>query len=202
MSLKTMIFTFGRFNPPTKAHLMLIKKVIDTASELSADYEICVSHTLDNNDNPLPWEYKVRILENLNPFLNVLKDSSLRTPFNILENYGKLGYEKVIFIVGSDRIGQFAAGMTPYASEWGIKDFSLISSGERDGDINGSAYSTISSTNAREHAYDGNYKMFCSQLPDELSNKYKKQIFEKIKESQSVNILTGKKPLPVRKSNI
>ena len=35
---KTVVFTFGRFNPPTTGHEKLIKKVADIAAKYSADF--------------------------------------------------------------------------------------------------------------------------------------------------------------------
>ena len=65
---KTIVLVFGRFNPPTVGHELLIKVVKKVASNNNADYAIYVSRTQDKKKNPLSVERKIHYL-NLMTFL-------------------------------------------------------------------------------------------------------------------------------------
>ena len=61
--MKTCHFTFGRFNPPTIGHEKLIRAVASYAG--SGDYLIYPSQTFKKPNNPLPYEYKIEIMQKL-----------------------------------------------------------------------------------------------------------------------------------------
>ena len=67
--MKTCYFTFGRFNPPTIGHEKLLRTVEKEAG--SDDYLIYPSQSLDKKDNPLPYAYKVEILQKMFPWANI-----------------------------------------------------------------------------------------------------------------------------------
>ena len=50
---KKAVLTFGRFNPPTSGHELLINKVIAEAKKRRADNFIFASHSQDKKKNPL-----------------------------------------------------------------------------------------------------------------------------------------------------
>ena len=50
--MKTVVFTFGRFNPPTTGHIKLVEKLVKTAREYSANYRIYLSRSQDAKKNP------------------------------------------------------------------------------------------------------------------------------------------------------
>ena len=50
---KTVVFTFGRMNPPTTGHLKLIKKVMMVAKRVGGTPVVYPSKTEDNKKNPL-----------------------------------------------------------------------------------------------------------------------------------------------------
>ncbi len=51
--MKTIVFAFGRMNPPTSGHGKLIQKVKQIAQRNRADHLIIASHSQDKNKNPL-----------------------------------------------------------------------------------------------------------------------------------------------------
>ena len=61
--MKTVVFTFGRFNPPTTGHIKLVEKLVKTAREYSADYRIYLSRSQDAKKNPLKLTDKVKYLK-------------------------------------------------------------------------------------------------------------------------------------------
>ena len=60
-SVKTMVFAFGRMNPPTIGHKKLVDKVLSVASNQKADHLIVLSKTQDKKTNPLDAQTKLKI---------------------------------------------------------------------------------------------------------------------------------------------
>ena len=58
---ETIVFTFGRFNPPTTGHEKLIKKVASVAG--SQDFRVYPSHTTNPKKDPLPQSLKNCVYE-------------------------------------------------------------------------------------------------------------------------------------------
>ena len=160
--LKTMVFTYGRFNPPTIGHKKLIDRVIAVAQKYQGDYKVYSGKTQDPKKNPLTLPEKIFFLEQLFPGININKDASVRTPFEALESIGK-DYDRAILVVGSDRIDAFKAQMQKYVSEFGLKEFDVISAGERDPDADD--ISGMSASKARQLAADGDIDAFKTVMP-------------------------------------
>ena len=60
-----IVFTFGRFNPPTTGHEKLIQKVASVAG--SNPYRIYPSHTQNQKKDPLPHTLKVAYMRKMFP---------------------------------------------------------------------------------------------------------------------------------------
>ena len=52
MADKHIVFSFGRFNPPTAGHSKVVDHVVNTAETHGADHKVIVSHSQDKNKNP------------------------------------------------------------------------------------------------------------------------------------------------------
>ena len=61
----SVVFTFGRMNPPTIGHGKLIDKVLSVAKSSGAKAIIYPSKTEDDNKNPLPFRMKVKVLKDV-----------------------------------------------------------------------------------------------------------------------------------------
>ena len=102
-----VVFTFGRFNPPTVGHEKLIKKVADVAS--GNDFFIYASYTQNSVKDPLPHKAKVKWMKKLFPkYRNkIVGDSKAKDALGVLvELYGR-DYTDVVMVVGSDRVSDF-----------------------------------------------------------------------------------------------
>ena len=64
---KTLVFTFGRYNPPTTGHLKLIEQVEVVASEYNAPYRIYASQSQNPKKNPLEYKEKIEYMKELFP---------------------------------------------------------------------------------------------------------------------------------------
>lgn len=174
--MKTVVFTFGRMNPPTVGHERLVKTVAETARKVGGDHVIYLSQTCASPTDPLEWNFKRRVCESAFPGVNISRDILIKTPFQALKYLGE-SYNKVILVVGSDQVKEFADRMTPYAKEWHI-DFEIISAGERISESEG--VEGMSASKLRQLALEGKAEKFYEGLPKNLSLDVKKLVFQRV----------------------
>ena len=176
----TVVFTFGRFNPPTVGHEKLVQKVQEVARNADAEHIIFLSQTQKKGKDPLSWADKLALFQKMFPDANVSTDTSAKTPFMALEALGKK-YDNVIMVVGSDRVEQFRNDMSKYSKEYGIENFDVVSAGQRDPDAEG--VEGMSASKARQLAAENNFDLFSQALPNSINNSTKKVVFNKIRKN-------------------
>jgi len=176
----TVVFTFGRFNPPTIGHEKLVSKVSEVASSQNADHVVYLSKTQKPGKDPLSWQDKYALFSKMFPSINVSRDHAVINPYVALETLGKK-YYNVIMVFGSDRVERFRGDMQKYLAEWGIKNFEVVSAGERDPDAEGAG--GMSASKARQLATDGNFAAFAQALPSSINNATKKVVYNKIRKN-------------------
>lgn len=180
---RSVVFTFGRMNPPTSGHTRLITKVVDVARSQEADHIIFLSQTHNNTTDPLDWDFKTRICQAAFPGVKLSTDLSIKTPFQALDTLAK-HYSNVSFVVGGDRVDLFTTRMTPYAKKFGIDNFQVISAGDRDPDSTG--ISGVSASKARMYVTEGCKKEFMQLLPTRLTASMKTSIYSHIKQNLKI----------------
>ena len=67
---KPVVFTFGRFNPVTAGHEIMINDVIKQAKSRGGNPLIFTSQSQDKKKNPLNHKEKVSVMKPISPFLN------------------------------------------------------------------------------------------------------------------------------------
>ena len=170
---KTAVFSFGRMNPPTSGHGKLIKKVMSVAKKEKGVPMIYPSKTEDNKKNPLTYKTKVKVLQDVfGDIVNTTTD--IRTPFDVLGYLDNQKFSKVVFVVGSDRVAEFKKNMSKFVDSDldNIKDFSVVSAGDRDPDAEG--IKGISGSKMREYVKKDKFKKFAAGLMTKNSNLAKK----------------------------
>jgi hypothetical protein len=170
---KTAVFSFGRMNPPTSGHGKLIKKVMSVAKKEKGVPMIYPSKTEDNKKNPLTYKTKVKVLQDVfGDIINATTD--IRTPFDVLGYLDNQKFSKVVFVVGSDRVAEFKKNMSKFVDSDldNIKDFSVVSAGDRDPDAEG--IKGISGSKMREYVKKDKFKKFAAGLMTKNSNLAKK----------------------------
>jgi hypothetical protein len=161
-------FTFGRFQPPTTGHQLVINKIQELAK--GADMYVFASSsqndikalskrknfgrltskntytTIKLNENPLSIEQKVTILERMYPGLSIINTTRLgcRDPYKAVAKLEEAGYakENIHMVVGGDRVEAFK----------GI-GVDVISAGDR-------AQNPMSGTKMRQAAVNGDFETF------------------------------------------
>ena len=179
----SVVFTFGRMNPPTVGHGKLIDKVLSVAKSSGAKAIIYPSKTEDDNKNPLSFKMKVQVLKDV--YGNIVKtDRTVQSPFHALDKLDDKKVSNVTFVVGSDRVKEFKKNMTSHIKKnlSNIKNFSVVSAGERDPDASG--VSGMSGSKMRSFVQKDKFEKFRKGLLSKNS-KLAKKVFSLLKKKQS-----------------
>ena len=164
-----IVFTFGRFNPPTVGHEKLIRKV--AAEAIGNSYRVYASHSNDAKRNPLEYKEKIHVMRKMFPKhgRNIIEDKNAKTVFDIATALYEQGFTKIKMVVGSDRVAEFQKLLKKYnqvKGKHGFYDFEhgidVVSAGERDPDAEG--VSGMSASKMRQAAIDGDFKSFSQGL--------------------------------------
>jgi|TARA_B110000438_G_C15808038_1_gene648344 hypothetical protein len=179
----SVVFTFGRMNPPTVGHGKLIDKVLSVAKSSGAKPIIYPSKTEDGSKNPLPFKMKVKVLKDVYGSI-VDTDKSVASPFHALDKLHDKKVSTVTFVVGSDRVKEFQKNMGNYVKKnlKNIKKFSVVSAGERDPDASG--VSGMSGSKMRSFVQKDQYDKFKKGLITK-SSKLAKTVFSILRKKQS-----------------
>jgi predicted DNA-binding protein len=186
---KSLAFTFGRFNPPTIGHELLIKKI----ASLGMDYKIFLSRSYDPAKNPLSPTDKLKWLQTI---FKYNASHIMIMPTNmILELATKIynmGYTNITMIVGSDRVKEFDTILKNYNGEknrhgyYKFTKINVVSAGERDPDEEG--VSGMSASKLREYVKRGDFKNFKRGIPGNLSDKQLKDLFFDVRKGMGLSI--------------
>ena len=167
---KKVVFTFGRFNPPTTGHEKLINKVKSVAG--SGDYKIYPSYSQNAKKDPLPHSLKVAYMRKMFPShaRNIVADADAKTAINVAVKLYNQGYRNVTMVVGSDRVNEFKNLLTTYNGAEGKRHgyykfdtLNVVSAGERDPDAEG--VEGMSASKMRAAASAGDMDQFLQGVP-------------------------------------
>ena len=166
---ETVVFAFGRFNPPTTGHEKLIEKVISIAG--SNDYFIFPSHTQNPKKDPLPQALKIAYMRKMfKKYSRKILATKSRNAIEIaVELYDK-GYKNLVMVVGSDRVKVFDSMLSQYNGVEGkphgyykFDSIKIENAGERDPDSEG--VEGMSASKMRVAAADGDKNLFLQGVP-------------------------------------
>ena len=180
----TLVFAFGRFNPPTVGHAKLMSRVITEARKNNANHIVYASASTDRRSNPLDVNTKVRFMKKMFPANNIkAAGGNQRTFMEILKFFNKM-YGNIIMIAGSDRVSEFQKLANAYnGRDYNYKSIKLVSSGERDPDAEG--VTGMSASKMREMAKNNDYRNFKTGVPN-LSDKDSKALFDAVKRGMGI----------------
>ncbi len=166
---KIAAFTFGRFNPPTTGHELLINKVKEFAA--GNDYFVFPSHTTDKKGkNPLTAEQKVTLMKMMFPSHkdSIVFDAGVRDAIKALKWLEDKGYTDAIFVVGSDRVPAFQFIKQYNGKDYNMNTVEIRSAGERDPDADD--VSGMSASKVRKAIVDGDFDTVSDALPNTVKN--------------------------------
>jgi hypothetical protein len=192
--LKSVVFSFGRFNPPTTGHEKLIKAADKVAKSQGADLMIFASQSEDPKKNPLSFTDKVKFMRKMfrKYASSISQDKGVKTAFDAVTKLYDMGYREVTMIVGADRIKEFETLLNKYngvEGRHGFYDFpngiQIKSAGEREDPDSDAAKSmsadAMSASLLRKIAADGDFDTFVKGVPDTLGATDKRVLFNKIR---------------------
>ena len=164
---KSVVFAFGRFNPPTIGHELLFKAIKKIAQSHGADHVIYASRTQDKKKNPLPVARKIHYLHLMFPGVHfVAANEEIRTFMEAAKQLNKK-YKNIIMVAGSDRVQEYTKLLNTYnGKEFKFDTIQVISAGERDPDSDDA--SGMSASKMRTAASKGDYTTFKKGLPGSI----------------------------------
>ena len=188
---ETVVFGFGRFNPPTTGHEKLIEKVASVAG--SNPFLIYPSHTTGPKD-PLPHAKKVAWMRKMFPKYkkNIIADRNAKTAIHIAEKLYKDGYKNLIMVAGSDRLKEFDTLLQRYNDApdkkgnqlFKFDSVKVVSAGERDPDAEG--VEGMSASKMRTAAADGKFDSFKTGIPATLNDADKKKLYFEVRKNMGI----------------
>lgn len=191
--MKKLVFAYGRFNPPTTGHEKLIKKVQQLAG--SSDWFIIPSFSHDKGKNPLDYDYKTQLMEDVFPFAkgHIDMGGCCKDPFFAMSYmFQKQKWTDVIFVAGQDRLTQYEKGFAPVEqggqngkmgtkTPFAFNSITVVTSGDRDPDAEGAT--GMSASKLRALAKEGKTTEFMKGIPNTISAAYKVAVMNKILEN-------------------
>jgi len=181
MKPKTLVFIFGRFNPPTIGHQRILDAALEIAS--GADLRIYPSRSQDKKKNPLTFEQKLHYLKQSFPIHSsyFCDNDKARTALDVMTIAEAEDYKKVVMVVGSDRKAEFDRLLNAYNGDlYSIDEIEVISGNERNPHSDG--VDGMSATKLRIAASIGDYHSFTLGLPTALPEKERADLFEAVKD--------------------
>jgi len=184
--MKIAVFTFGRFNPPTTGHAMLVQKLEKTARKVGGVPFLFASPSHDAKKNPLTYATKLRVLDKMAKKSTVVNRAEIRTPFDAISYLDSLQFDHVYMIVGSDRVREFKRNVSKYIGTQyrNIKNFDVISAGQRDPDASG--VSGMSASKMRQAVADGDLTTFRLGMPKTVGERDVRNVFKEIKKNMKL----------------
>jgi nicotinic acid mononucleotide adenylyltransferase len=180
---RKIVFAWGRFNPPTTGHKVVMDRVAKEAKSRKAEYAIFASKSNDPKKNPLTFRTKIKFLKQSFPkhAKNINSSSNLKTVLDVMKFLNKK-YQEVSLVVGSDRAQEFKTLLNKYnGKDYDFDEIEIISAGERDPDAED--VTGMSASKMRKFAVQGNYKEFSKGSP----MKNPKPLYDAIRRGMKIN---------------
>jgi hypothetical protein len=163
-------FCFGRMNPPTMGHGLVMQKTVETGGENSF---IFLSNSFNKDTDPIDPATKSKFISAIYPdYAEFVVTDYVQGPIYAANWLYNKGYRNMRFVAGSDRLGKEKGSIEKLLNGWnsgpirstdpaGAREhvvINFVSSGQRDPDAEG--VTGYSGTKARQAAADGNEQQF------------------------------------------
>jgi phosphopantetheine adenylyltransferase len=181
---KKIVFAFGRFQPPTIGHELLVKTVQKIAGG-TADHVIYASRTQDAKKNPLPVERKIYYLKRMFPGVTFAAANDQQRTFMEVAAALNKKYKHIVMVAGSDRIASYKELLNKYnGKDFNFDSIEVISAGERDPDADDA--SGMSGTKMREAAKKGDFKLFKTGLPHTITDLDARRLMNELRKASGL----------------
>jgi len=180
----TVVFAFGRLQPPTIGHEILVNTVKQVAKQNHCPYVIYVSKTVgkspaDKLKNPLTVDQKMMYLGKMFPGTHFAPATDqVRTPIEAAK-YLNEKYQNLILIAGGSRAEEFEKLLNDYnGRDYNFNSIRVIKI-DRDPDADDA--SGMSGTKMRQAAMADDFEAFRSGLPGALDDATAQQLMQDVK---------------------
>lgn len=176
------VISFGRMNPVTSGHEVLVNKVISTALKNGGTPLIYLSHSTDPKKNPLTYDQKINFAKSA--FGKVIQKSKARTIIEVAKELQNK-FSDLVVVVGSDRVKEFDTLLNKYnGKDYNYNSIEVVSAGERDPDADD--VTGMSASKMRALAKDGDMESFKKGLPRKLQSKAK-AVYDAVRDGMNIN---------------
>ena len=174
------VFTYGRFNPPTMGHDVLIDKLKSIAS--GDPVFVFTSQSNDPRRNPFSYKQKTKYMKKAFRGVTVVDSPKIKNMFDAITMLGKK-YDEIVMVVGGDRVASIKRSAVGSARKLGI-NMSVQSAGARDPDAEGSK--GMSASKMRAAAARDDYSAFMKGCPASLSKKDCLNMFKELRMAMNI----------------
>jgi len=187
---KHAVLAYGRMNPPTTGHEVLVNKVKDVADKVGGTHHIVLSHSQDKAKNPLSSKQKLKHAKRFFPKTN-LSVASKEHP-TIIDHAEKLhrqGVTHLHVVAGGDRVPEFHKLLHKYngtqeGARYNFKKITVHSAGERDPDAEGTK--GMSASKMRGHAAAGKFHHFKKGIPSHVPEHHAHELYNDVRKGMGV----------------
>jgi len=184
------VLAFGRMNPPTTGHEVLVNKAKEVAKKVGGEHHIVLSGSHDPKKNPLTPEQKIKHAKRAFPNTNITAASKEEPTF--LQHAAKLhkaGVTHLHMVAGSDRVKEYHDKLHQYNGTHGkalynFKKITVHSAGERDPDAEGTE--GMSASKMRGHAASGQFHEFRKGIPAHVSHEHAKELYNDVRKGMGI----------------
>lgn len=192
---KTVVFAFGRFNPPTTGHQLLVQFVKKLAQQNRADHIIYASRSQDAKKNPLTVERKIHYLNLMFPGTNFKGANDQERTFIEAAKELSKHYKNLIMVAGSDRVPEYQKLLTKYNGiEFNFDSVKVVSAGERDPDADDA--SGMSASKMRALASKGDFDQFKRGLPSTVRDLDARRLMNDVRQGMGLETIKEQIKLP------
>jgi len=167
--MSTVVFSYGRMNPITIGHSVLVDSLVQIAKDHKVDPLLILTKTNDKS-NPLTPDQKLKWAETFYPSLDI--EISGENLFQIIDGFKKDSADEIILVVGSDRVKEFSDRLKVDTT---VK---VVSGGTRD---NSDTPKGASATKMREAVSKDEIEEFIELCPGHLGDEALANYFVDIK---------------------
>ena len=187
---KHAVMAFGRMNPPTTGHEVLVHKVKSVANQVGGSHHIVLSHSQDAAKNPLTSAQKVKHAKRFFPDTNI--SVATKEEPNFLTQAAKLhkqGVTHLHMVAGSDRVAEYHKLLHKYngtheGALFNFKKITLHNAGARDPDAEGT--SGMSASKMRSHATTNSFDDFKQGIPKHVPEHHAKELFRDVRKGMNI----------------
>ena len=199
---KKAVLTFGRFNPPTSGHELLINKLVQEAKKRRADNYVFASHSQDSKKNPLDSKTKTDYMKSFFKKSNIIYNTKIRTIFDAIRYLRDIGYTDITVMVGGDRTAEFESRIRPFVDHsdpnksLNLDNFEVVSAGDRSAAASG--VRGMSASKLRAAVAQDDFDTFRMGLPSTAKEQQAKKLYKTLRKNMGINeeLKMPKRPIP------